>query len=104
MSLRVFVYYCMVAGAWSGLIGWVIGKLAPSAGSKYFEVVLNTSLVAMCLGMVIAFGLSFFDACFNLTLRQFGRVFVRVLAAILVGIFGGLLGGFVGGSLYYLKD
>lgn len=101
MSLRLFVYYCALAGAWSGFIGWVIGKASPGGDGTYFKEVLHTSIVAMCLGTVIAFGLSFLDAAFNLSLRQFGRVFMRVFAGIVVGIFGGLFGGFVGGSLFH---
>jgi Inner membrane component of T3SS, cytoplasmic domain len=105
MSFRLFVYYCAVGGAWSGFVGWFLGTLlSPEGGETYFKNTLHTTVVGMFLGFAVAFGLSFLDAAFNLSLRQFGKVFVRVLAAVLVGIFGGMFGSFIGGSLYYWKD
>lgn len=105
MSFRLFVWYCMVGGAWAGFIGWAFGVvLAPSlsAGAGYGVFVLRTCVQGMMLGLVVAFGLSFLDAIFNVSLRQIGKVIVRVSAGVFVGIFGGLFGSFVGGSLYYL--
>lgn len=103
MSFRLFGWYCMVGGAWAGFIGWALGALlAPSAGDSYFTNVLRASLQGMFLGFVVAFGLSFLDATFNVSLRQMGKVIVRVFAAVVVGIFAGLFGSFIGQSLLYL--
>jgi len=103
MSFRLFVWYCMVGGAWAGFIGWALGVFLPlSTEQTYFTSVLRVSLQGMFLGLVVAFGLSFLDATFNVSLRQMGKVIVRVGAAIVVGIFAGLFGGFIGQSLLYV--
>lgn len=105
MSFRLFIWYCLVGGAWCGFVGWFLGAvLAPSvpAGNQaYFPPVLRASIQAMLLGFAVAFGLSFLDAVFNVSLRQFGKVAARVFAAVIVGVFGGLFGGFLGGSAYF---
>jgi hypothetical protein len=108
MSFRVFVYYCALGGAWSGFVGWVLGRmLAPSVppgNNDYLPDVLRASVIALCLGFAVAFGLSFLDAAFSVTLRQIGKVVLRVSAAVVIGLFGGLFGGFIGGSLYHWKE
>lgn len=103
MSLRLFVYYCAICGAWSGFFGWLLGKLLSPAGSNshYGRMILHTSLVGMFLGLAVAFGLSLLDATFNLSFRQTGKVFQRVFSAVIVGIFAGLIGSFIGGSLFW---
>ena len=102
MSFRLFVYYCALGGAWAGFVGWVLGRLlSPASGDTYFRNVLHTSVIGMFLGFSVAFGLSFLDAAFNLTLRKFGKVFLRVFVAVVVGVFGGLFGSFIGGSIYF---
>ena len=100
MSFRLFAYYCVIAGAWSGFIGWLLGIFLapPSNDGKYFSFILHTSVVGTLLGVCIAFGLSFLDATFNLTLRRIGGIFMRVTTAVMVGLFGGLFGSFMGGS------
>jgi hypothetical protein len=100
MSFRLFVYYCAVSGAWAGFMGWLLGRFVPNMGDKFFPMVLRTSLLGMFLGLTVAMGLSFLDATFNLSLRQFGKVLLRVVAAILLGVFGGLFGSFIGGALF----
>src|SRR5438552_3612474 len=103
MSFRLFVYRCVWVGAWSGFIGWVLGRLlATPGGNAYFPMILRTSLLGMFLGFAVAFGLSFLDAAFNVSLRQVGKVLMRVAAAVMVGVFGGLFGSFIGGSLYFV--
>jgi len=106
MSFRLFVYYCAIAGGWSGFIGWVLGiMLAPSStDERYFSFILRTSVIGMMLGISVAFGLSFLDASFNLTLNRMGAVSLRVATAVIVGLFGGLFGSFIGGSLFYLAS
>ncbi len=104
MSFRLFVYYCAVVGAWSGLVGWALGRLAPAippGNQDYWPVVFPTTLIALLLGFSIALGLSFLDAVFNYSLRRFGMVFLCVSAAMVVGVCGGLCGGFTGGTAYH---
>ena len=104
MSFRLFVYYCALGGAWSGFVGWFLGRLlapsVPPGSSDFFPAVLRTSIIGLFLGFAVAIGLSFLDATFNLSLRQLGKILLRVVAAMLIGIFGGLLGGFIGGAFY----
>jgi hypothetical protein len=105
MSFRLFVYYCAVIGAWSGLVGWALGRGVGALLSDdvtYWLYVLRTCLFGLFLGFSVAFGLSFLDAAFNLTLRQTGKIVVRVFVAVVIGVLGGSIGSFVGGSLYYL--
>ncbi len=104
MSFRMFVYYCAVVGAWSGFVGWLLGRVAPSippGNSDFLPYILRTSIIGLFLGFAIAFGLSFLDATFSVSLRQIGKVIMRVFAAVLVGIFAGLFGSFIGGALYW---
>lgn len=108
MSFRLFVYYCALGGAWSGFVGWLLGRfLSPGVvadNTAYFPQVLRDSVVGMWLGFAIALGLSFLDASFTVSLRQPGKVAVRVFAAVLVGVFAGLFGSFIAGSLYWLTQ
>ena len=102
MSFRLFVWYCMVGGAWAGFIGWVFGAvLAPSPGGGYGATILHDCIQGVLLALVVACGLSFLDAAFNVSLRQMDKVLVRVVAGVFVGLFAGLLGSFIGGSLLY---
>ncbi len=104
MSFRLFVYYCALGGAWAGFVGWVLGRViapsVPPGNTDFFPIVLRTSVISLFLGFAVAFGLSFLDAAFNLTLRRIGSIFLRVFIAVLVGVFGGLFGGFIGGAAY----
>jgi hypothetical protein len=102
MSFRLFVWYCMVGGAWAGFIGWVFGAvLAPSPGGGYGATILHDCIQGVLLALVVACGLSFLDAAFNVSLQQLDKVLVRVGAGVFVGLFAGLLGSFIGGSLLY---
>jgi hypothetical protein len=108
MSFRLFVWYCMICGAWAGFVGWGLGRiLAPSVppgNTDFGPIVLRTSIVSLFLGFAVAFGLSYLDAIFNLSMRKLGAVFLRVFAAIFVGVLGGLFGGLVGGAIYKLTQ
>jgi hypothetical protein len=102
MSFRLFVWYCMVGGAWAGFIGWIFGTiLAPVPGGGYGATILHDCIQGVLLALVVACGLSFLDAAFNVSLRQIDKVLVRVGAGVFVGLFAGLLGSFIGGSLLY---
>ena len=105
MSFRMFVYYCAVVGAWSGWVGWALGRLAVAGMARspeqYPAYILRESTIALLLGFAIAFGLSFLDAGFNHSLRRIGTVFLCVCAAVSLGICGGLCGGFLGGTAFF---
>jgi hypothetical protein len=103
MSFRLFVYYCAIGGAWSGLVGWFLAiLLAPAKGDNfdYFPQVMPDTVYGLLLGLAVAFGLSLLDALFNYG-NQVGKIVVRVIVAIIVGAFGGLFGSFIGSSLYF---
>jgi hypothetical protein len=104
MSFRLFVYYCFLFGAWSGFLGWLMGRFVaptvPDGNNDFFPHVLRASVIGLFLGFSVALWLSFLDAAFTLSLRKFGGIFLRVSAAIVVGVFGGLFGGLVGGAIY----
>jgi Inner membrane component of T3SS, cytoplasmic domain len=106
MSFRLFVYYCAVFGAWSGFVGWALGRIvAPSVPDNnvaFFPPVLHASIMGLALGFAIALGISFLDAVFNLSLGNLGKVLLRVFGAVIIGVVGGLFGAFVGGALYRL--
>jgi hypothetical protein len=105
MSFRLFVYYCALGGAWAGFVGWFIGAvlaLATPSGQDYFPTVMRDCIKGVALALAVAFGLSFLDATFNVTLRKIGIVLLRVVAAVIIGVLGGLFGSFIGGSLYYV--
>jgi len=101
MSFRLFVYYCAVAGAWAGFIGWILRLIAPAGGDSYFAYVLRASVIGMFLGVSVAIGLSTLDAIFNLSLRQPGKIALRVGTALFIGLFGGLFGSFLSSSLAF---
>jgi hypothetical protein len=107
MSFRLFVWYCMVGGAWAGFVGWVFGAVlspAPKPLDSYGAIILRTCIQGVMLALVIAFVLSLLDATFNVSLRQIGKVIARVFAAVIAGMFAGLFGSFIGGSLYHVAQ
>lgn len=107
MSFRMFVYYCAVVGGWSGFVGWLLGwgmaPRVPQGNADYFPAVLHDTIVALFLGLAVAFALSFLDAAFNMSMRRLGKVLMTVFAAAAIGIFGGMCAGFVGGSAFSLS-
>jgi hypothetical protein len=105
MSLRLFVYYCMICGAWAGFVGWALGVLIVSTtitgdGSVLWRIILSDTLKGSILGQAIAIGLSFLDALFNLPPRQPLKVVLRVWVASMVGSLAGLIGSLLGSSVY----
>ncbi len=97
MSFRLFIYYCMLIGAWSAFFGWVLAfNFAPS------NEFAKAAIYGLFLGLSIALGLGAVDAFANLPFQQLGQILVRIFAAILLGMFGGLLGAVIGMALYGL--
>jgi hypothetical protein len=95
MSFRLFIYYCALCGGWSALVGWLFGRLFTMGNP-----VPRDGLRGMCLGILVALGLSLVDCLWNLSLRQLGQIILRVLVAVVVGCVGGLIGGILGSFLY----
>src|SRR5436305_716182 len=98
MSFRVFIYYCVVWGAATAFLGWILGRVL--AGGS---VLVEESTKGMALGILVALGLSLVDA-FAGGRPPVGVLVTRVLLALLIGALGGLLGGFVGQGLYRLSE
>lgn len=94
MSFRLFVYYCAVCGAWTGFVGWFLGRVASPANELGKDGVRG-----MMLGLFVALGLSIVDGVWNLGSRV-GPVLARVCVAVIIGALGGLLGGVLGHTLY----
>mgnify|MGYP002784846552 CR=1 FL=1 len=104
MSFRLFVYYCAIVGAWSGFVGWALGRVVQNLSpeqTSFFTQILVDSFRALCLGFAVALGLSFLDASFNYSLRRIGIVLLSVATAVFIGIFGGMCSGILGGSIFY---
>src|SRR5438093_2204419 len=105
MSFRLFIYYCALCGGWSGLAGWLIGRVVSrdildEGGAR----VRQAGIRGLFLGLMVALGLSLVDALWNLTLRRWAQVALRVLVAVLVGAVGGLIGGMLGQFLLGLNE
>lgn len=108
MSLRLFVYYCAVCGAWFAFLGWTVGRvLSWGVGSlvagdetSWFGELLRAADLGLFLGVSVALGLSALDALWNVPLRHVGLVSMRIAAALVVGAFGGLVGAVIGQLLF----
>ncbi len=95
MSFKLFIYYCALCGGWMAFLGWALGRLATTSNA-----VARDGMRGMCLGILIALGLSLVDCLWNLSMRQIGQVILRVSVAVVVGCVGGLIGGMLGSLLY----
>jgi hypothetical protein len=95
MSFRLFIYYCALCGGWAAFLGWIGGRFA-----TFQNPVPRDGIRGMCLGMLVALGLSLVDSLWSLSLRQFGQILLRVTVAVVVGCVGGLMGGIFGSFLY----
>lgn len=94
MSFRLFVYYCALIGAWTGVIAWglsefVVGHLELEASYP----VLRDGVFGMFLGLFVALGLGFVDALWTVGFRRFGQLFLRISLALALGTIGGAIGG-----------
>jgi hypothetical protein len=97
MSLRLFVYWCALCGAWAALAGWAAGRVASGE-----HPVASAAFKALFLGMLVALALSLLDVLWSYSLRQVRQVVPRVLTSTAGGAAGGLVGGFAGQLLYGL--
>src|SRR5438093_8214207 len=105
MSFRLFIYYCALCGGWSGLAGWLIGRVVSrdildEGGAR----IRQAGIRGLFLGLMVALGLSLVDALWNLSWRRRGQIAARVGVATLVGAVGGLLGGMLGQWLLGLHE
>jgi hypothetical protein len=80
-------------------VGWALGRLPHVQPG-----IASDGIKGMCLGMLVALGLSLVDALWNLSLKQIGQILLRVIVAVLVGCVGGLMGGVFGSWLYFLTQ
>jgi hypothetical protein len=99
MSFRVFVYYCVVWGAATAFLGWILGRVVTEGTA----VVRDAAVKGMALGLLVALGLALVDA-FAGGRPALGALLARVLLALVIGALGGLVGGFIGQYLYLWFD
>ncbi len=95
MSLRWFVYYCAVWGAFAGLIGWALGKMSPLD-----QPVFNAAVKGTFLGLLVALLLVLVDLAFNASGREGCGSVLRPVVGGCVGALGGFVGGMLGQILY----
>ncbi len=100
MSFRLFVYYCALFGAWSGFLGWILGRLLTSSTATGL---FANGMRGLMAGLVIAAGLSVIDSLWNVGAR-WGVIGLRVLVAAIVGGTGGLAAGLLGRALVGLSE
>jgi hypothetical protein len=96
MSLRLFVYYCALVGAWSGFVGWALARAFAGASEEIWQA----SLYGLFLGLAVALGLSLVDGVWNF--QRAGPIVARVGVALLIGLLGGFVAGLIGGTLFWL--
>jgi hypothetical protein len=99
MSFRVFIYYCVVWGAATAFLGWILGRVLTEGTA----VVRDAAVKGMALGLLLALGLALVDA-FAGGRPAVGALLARVLLALIIGAAGGLVGGFIGQYLYLWSD
>ncbi|MEI7687606.1 MAG: FHA domain-containing protein [Planctomycetota bacterium] len=93
MSFRLFIYYCALMGAWTGIVGWAVGRLAADAIVSEDDLILNIGLRGLFLGAMVTLGLSVVDALWNVGWRNVRVFAARVITAVALGALGGFLGG-----------
>ncbi|HEX3315577.1 MAG TPA: FHA domain-containing protein [Gemmataceae bacterium] len=93
MSFRLFVYYAALIGAWTAMLGWLLGRWLTDRFIGPNDLVSQTGVRALSLGVTVAFGLGLLDALWNLGWRNILQVLGRLAVAIVLGGLGGLAGG-----------
>ncbi len=95
MSFRLFVYYCAAGGAASGLLGWAMGSLTPSA-----NVLLASGVRGLCVGACLSLTLGLADVVCNSSVRQSSQAAQRLALCGVVGSAGGFFGCLIGQSIH----
>lgn len=95
MSFRLFVYYCALVGAWTGIAGWALGKYVSEQFVPNDWLVLQDGVRGLFLGVFVTLGLGLVDALWNIGWRRWGQLLARLGVAMSVGA----LGGFTSGAL-----
>jgi len=89
MSFRFKTAYNALAGAWGGLIAWLILDLVlrikPADVGIWLSLIVNGALIGMCIGVLVS----------SVGGLATGR-FVLALRALFVGLITGILGGVLG--------
>jgi hypothetical protein len=93
MSFRLFVYYAALIGAWTAMLGWLLGRWLTDRYVGPNDLVSQTGVRALSLGVTVALGLGLLDALWNLGWRNILQVLGRLAVAIVLGGLGGLAGG-----------
>jgi MFS family permease len=101
MSLRLFVYYCAMCGAWAALFGWGLGRVAAPSDDTGFG---RTVVLALFLGITVAAGLGLVDGLWCFAGKWNSQVGFKVLVGLVIGALAGLAGGFVGQFLYNVNS
>jgi Inner membrane component of T3SS, cytoplasmic domain len=96
MSFRLFIWYCMLVGAWAAFLGWGLARML-SPGND----IAQAAVYGLFLGLTVAFGLSLVDALWNFSPSQFVAIFLRVATAMAVGLFGSSACGGLAGTIYH---
>jgi Inner membrane component of T3SS, cytoplasmic domain len=98
MSFRLFVYYAALIGAWTAMLGWLLGRwlsdrwVDPTYDVRALQV-MQAAVRGLSLGTCVAFGLGLLDALWNLGWRNILQVLGRLAVAIVLGGLGGMAGG-----------
>lgn len=95
MSFRLFIYYCALVGAWTGFVGWALGRSFAESLAAGDNLIWQDGFRGLFLGVLVAFGLSVVDALWNVGWRRLGSFVAHIGVAVIVGA----AGGFAGGSL-----
>jgi hypothetical protein len=98
VNFKLFIYYCSVLGGWAALMAWG-GAYLLGAGRPDSEMagMAKATLIAACLGALVAFAVGLVDAFLNATGAQRG---LRALVCAGVGLVGGVIGGLLGEGLH----
>jgi hypothetical protein len=93
MSFYLFVYYCSLVGAWTGIFGWAVGRVVSERVATADNLILQDGIRGLALGAMVAFGLGLVDALWNVGWRRILEVLARLWLAVAIGAFGGFVGG-----------
>lgn len=100
MSFRLFVYYCGLVGAWTAILGWMVGRVVADRYASDDNPILQDGYRGLCLGLFVALGVGVVDSIGRLGGQRLGWRGAGLMAArAAVATVGGGVGGFIGGSL-----
>lgn len=102
MSFRIFIYYCAVLGAWAALGVWAMSQA--QFIQSMTRAIVQTSLIAAVLGLLMGATLGGLDAVLNASGKErANRIAVSAGIGLVGGLLGGLLGQFLADRAAYLR-